>query len=42
MRIPFDIYPETAPADALDALITIAGECGAPRAKNGLSFLGVG
>lgn len=40
MRDPFDIWPETSPADALDALATIAGEDGAPRAINDLNFLG--
>lgn len=42
MRSPFEIYPETTPADALDALYTIAGEGGAPRSVNGLVFLGDG
>ncbi|MBW3245475.1 hypothetical protein KUV57_22810 [Epibacterium sp. DP7N7-1] len=42
MRDPFDIYAETTPADALDALYTLAGESGAPRSVNGLTFTGEG
>jgi regulator of RNase E activity RraA len=42
MRDPFDIYPETTPADALDALYTLTGESGAPRSVNGLTFTGEG
>lgn len=42
MRSPFDIFHETTPADALDALYTIAGEGGAPRSINGLIFIGDG
>jgi 4-hydroxy-4-methyl-2-oxoglutarate aldolase len=42
MRDPFDIYPETSPADALDALYGLVGEGGAPRSVNGLAYLGEG
>ncbi len=38
MRNPFDIYPETNPADTLDALYSIAGDGGAPKSVNGLGF----
>lgn len=42
MRNPFEIYPETTPADALDALYKLTGEEGAPRSVNGLQFIGEG
>lgn len=42
LRDPFDIYPETTPADALDALYTLVSESGAPRSVNGLHFDGDG
>lgn len=42
MRDPFDIYPETTPADALDAFLYILGEEGAPRSINDLAFVGEG
>lgn len=42
MRDPFEIWPETSPADVLDAVATLRGEGGAPRAINGLHYLGDG
>jgi len=42
MRDPFDIYSETDPADALDALYRLTGEAGAPRSVSGLHYIGDG
>ena len=40
MRNPFDIFKETTPADALDAMARVLGEGGAPRSINGLNYFG--
>ena len=40
MRDPFEIYKQTTPADALDAMARILGESGAPRSISGLQFIG--
>ncbi|MCW8878874.1 MAG: hypothetical protein OQK51_17625 [Kangiellaceae bacterium] len=40
MREPFEIYKETTPADALDAMARILGEGGAPRSISGLHYIG--
>lgn len=42
MREPFEIYKETTPADALDAMARILGEGGAPRSVSGLNYIGTG